>query len=228
MGCRRLVGMLARLGGILASMRNSFTEIASGLPAIAVSFYVRGWANGTSGNLSAVVEREPLLLAITPSGVDKGALSTGQILIIDEQGRVVSDHGDRPSDETPLHLAIVKERNAGAVFHTHSVWSTILSDLHADEGGLAIEGYEMLKGLEGIKTHEHREWLPILENSQNMIALADRVNNTLRQRPHAHGFLLRRHGLYCWGRDLAQAKRHVEVFEFLLEAVGQGLLIRKR
>ena len=101
----------------------------------------------------------------------------------------------------------------------------MLSDLYAGDGGLAIEGYEMLKGLARVKTHEHREWLPILENSQDMLALADRVGDTLRQHQNAHGFLLRRHGLYAWGDDLSQARRHVEILEFLLEAVGRTLLI---
>jgi methylthioribulose-1-phosphate dehydratase len=204
---------------------DSFSEIAARLAVTAGGFHFRGWLLGTSGNLSAVVDREPLRLAMTPSGVDKGALLPEQILMIDEQAQVVSEHRGRPSDESPLHIRIVKERGAGAVLHTHSVWSTMLSDLHAGDGGLAIEGYEMLKGLERVKTHEHREWLPILENSQDMLALADRVGDTLSQHENAHGFLLRRHGLYAWGDDLSQAKRHVEIFEFLLEAVGRTLLI---
>jgi methylthioribulose-1-phosphate dehydratase len=105
--------------------------------------------------------------------------------------------------------------------HTHSVWSNILSDAHAREGGLSIEGYEMLKGLEGVSTHEHREWLPVIENSQDMTGLAGSVEETLKKYPDAHGFLLRRHGLYTWGKDLSEAKRHVEILEFLLEVTGR-------
>ncbi len=205
-------------------MSDKFAQIASGLVATAADFYFRGWVLGTSGNLSAVVEREPLRLAITPSGVDKGALQADQIIFIDDRGRGISDDRRRPSDECPLHIRIVKERGAGAVLHTHSVWSTMLSNLYFEDGGLAIEGYEMLKGLAGVKTHEHREWLPILENSQDMLALADLVADNLRQNPEAHGFLLRRHGLYTWGKDLAQAKRHVEILEFLLETLGRPRL----
>ena len=206
-------------------MSDKFAQTASGLAAIAADFYQRGWVLGTSGNLSAVVEREPLRLAITPSGADKGGLQTDQILLIDDRGSVISDHPARPSDECPLHIRIAKERGAGAVLHTHSVWSTMLSNLYFEDGGLAIEGYEMLKGLDGVKTHEHREWLPILENSQDMLELADRLADNLRQFPQAHGFLLRRHGLYTWGKDLAQAKRHVEILEFLLETLGRTHLI---
>jgi methylthioribulose-1-phosphate dehydratase len=141
---------------------------------------------------------------------------------------VVSDHLAKPSDESPLHVRIVKERGAGAVIHTHSIWNTILSDLHAADGGLAIEGYEMLKGLHNVKTHQHREWLPIIENSQDMLALAENISDTLGKHKDAHGILLRGHGLYSWGSDLQQAKRHVEILEFLLEVVGRSLLINAK
>ena len=203
-------------------MSESFPEIASSLVSIARDFHARGWLLGTSGNLSAVVQGEPLRLAMSPSGVDKGQLLPEQVLLIDERVQIVSDHVAKPSDESPLHICIVKERGAGAVLHTHSIWNTIMSDLHSGDGGIAIEGYEMLKGLQGVSTHVHREWLPIIENSQDMLELADRIGETLREHKAAHGLLLRRHGLYSWGSDLPQAKRHVEILEFLLEAVGRA------
>jgi methylthioribulose-1-phosphate dehydratase len=104
----------------------------------------------------------------------------------------------------------------------------MLSDLYGDEGGVNIEGYEMLKGLQGVRTHEHSEWLPIIDNSQDMPALADAIAGTLREHQNAHGFLLKRHGLYSWGDDLAQAKRHIEILEFLLETLGRTLLVKNR
>ncbi|MDQ2920550.1 MAG: methylthioribulose 1-phosphate dehydratase [Acidobacteriota bacterium] len=183
-------------------------------------FYRRGWVLGTSGNLSAVVSLKPLLLAITPSGADKGALSPGDFLEIDSNGEVTRGRG-RPSDETRLHLAVVRLCNAGAVMHTHSVWSTLLSEAFAGDGRLCLEGFEMLKGLAGVRTHEHRETLPVIENSQDMNALARNVEEALQEFPGCHGFLLRRHGLYTWGRDLVEARRHVEILEFLLEVVGR-------
>jgi methylthioribulose-1-phosphate dehydratase len=198
----------------------TFSAIADQLAAVGRAFYERGWVLGTSGNLSAVVEREPLKLAITSSGRDKSTLNGDEILLIDDSGGVLQGNG-RPSAETLLHLAVVRLRGAGAVLHTHSVWSNILSDAHAREGGLSMEGYEMLKGLEGVSTHEHREWLPVIENSQDMIMLSGSVEETLKKHPDAHGFLLRRHGLYTWGKDLSEAKRHIEILEFLLEVTGR-------
>lgn len=193
---------------------------AKALAELSRNFYARGWVLGTSGNFSAVVNRSPLRLAITATGVDKGKLGPAQTVVVDAEGKPV-EGGGRPSVETELHLAVVRARRAGAVLHTHSVWSTALSDLYACAGGLMLEGYEMLKGLEGVRTHEHREWLPILENSQDVKSLARSVKATLAERPDAHGFMLRRHGLYTWGQDLAQAKRHLEILEFLLEVRGR-------
>ena len=196
----------------------AFESAASTMAEVGREFHVRGWVLGTSGNFSAVLHRDPLWLAITSTGSDKGHLSVGQILELDETLTVFRGEG-RPSAETALHLAIVRGRQAGAVLHTHSVWSTVLSGWHASKGGVAIEGYEMLKGLEGIHTHKHREWLPIVENSQDMHELAQEISQALEENPSAHGFLLRGHGLYTWGADLAEAKRHVEIFEFLMETL---------
>jgi len=173
---------------------------------------------GTSGNFSAVISREPLRLAITSTGLDKGSLTPAQLLEIDEAANVMRGEG-RPSAETLLHLAIVRGVNAAAVLHTHSISSTVLSGTHARHGGIVLEGYEMLKGLAGVATHKHREWLPILENSQDMVELADSVSKTLEQAPGIHGFLLQEHGLYTWGESLAEAKRHVEILEFLMEVL---------
>ena len=226
-------------------MSENVTEIVGGLVSVAREFYARGWLMGTSGNLSAVVEREPLRLAITASGVDKGELKPEQVLLVDDEVQVLSGartppgfmsgpsakskstSKNKPSDESLLHVRIVKERGAGAVLHTHSIWNTIFSDLHAKEGGVQIEGYEMLKGLAGVRTHDHSEWLPIVDNSQDMTALAKTISKTLKEYKAAHGFLIRRHGLYSWGDDLTQAKRHVEILEFLLETMGRTAMIKR-
>ena len=197
--------------------------MAAELAAVGRRFYARGWAVGTSGNFSAVLARQPLRLAITASGLSKRELAASQILRCDERGTPVSTASDgksgKPSAETLLHVEIVRSRDAGAVLHTHSVWSTMLSERYAAAGGLAIEGFEMLKGLAGVSTHEHREWIPVIDNDQDMARLARVVAGTLASNTPAHAFLLRRHGLYTWGASLAEAERHVEILEFLFETI---------
>lgn len=93
-------------------------------------------------------------LAITPSEKNKGTLVLFELLQVDDVGAVI-DGQSSPSREVMIHLTIMRCRNAGSVLHTHSAGATLLSEKHVVEGGLAIEGLEMLKGLEGVQTHEH-------------------------------------------------------------------------
>ncbi len=198
----------------------SLVAAARDLAGVGRRFYARGWVLGTSGNFSTVVNARPLRLAITASSVHKGQLRAADILQVDARGEAVGRRVAKPSAETLLHVEIVNRRGAGAVLHTHSVWSTILSD--APRPGISISGFEMLKGLSGVGTHEHEEWVPIVDNAQDMRALARTVGETLDRATAAHAFLLRRHGLYTWGATLADAERHVEILEFLFETIGRG------
>jgi methylthioribulose-1-phosphate dehydratase len=188
-------------------------------------FHQNGWSRGTSSNYSVVLGREPLQLLLTASGKDKRRLARTDFVVVGDQGKPLAPAGEKPSAETGLHLVLTRQPGVGAVLHTHSVWGTLLSDLHGDAGGFWIEGYEMLKGLAAVSTHEHREWVDIFANSQDIPALAKQVSERLHDatRPLRHGFLIRRHGLYTWGRDLDEARPHVEIFEFLFEVLGRRL-----
>lgn len=203
-------------------MTVNFDDAAAQLSEVGRRLDAHGWVLGTSGNLSIVTTREPLRLAITPSGVFKGSLAAGDVLEIDASGRSLRGAG-RPSAEAALHVELVQRRGAGAVLHTHSIWGTLASERHHARGGLAIEGYEMLKGLDGVSSHEHREWIPVIENDQDMARLARQLGELLAAEPACHAFLLRRHGLYTWGATLFQAVRHIEILEFLLEITGRNM-----
>lgn len=204
------------------------------LRAIGREFHGRGWSLGTSSNYSVVVSREPLELLVTASGKDKSSLGRDDFVRVDAAGRVCDGSDRRSSAETLLHCTIAElVPSVGAVLHTHSPWGTILSgaDLPpgAPVGSLRIAGYEMLKGLEGITTHDTHEDVPIFANTQDMTELSARIRNRFAGldfsapgRPPVHGFLIARHGLYTWGRDLAEARRQIEIFEFLFECVARS------
>lgn len=195
------------------------------LQDIGALFYSRGWSVGTSSNYSVVLGRDPLRLLLTASGKDKRALTPSDFLVIDENGAPAEVTDAKPSAETLLHVVAAQRPEIGAVLHTHSVWATLLSDHFFRDGGMAIEGYEMLKGLSGVTTHEHREWVPIFENTQGIPSLAEKVKARFAdaKSPLTHGYLIRNHGLYTWGKDLAEARRQVEIFEFLFEVVARKL-----
>ena len=189
------------------------------------TIHQRGWAPGTGGNFSAVLAPEPLTLLMTPSGADKGRIQPADLVVVNEQGQVV-EGDDRASAETLLHLTLVQATGARVVLHTHSVFNTLLSERYTDQGGIAIAGYEMLKGLEGIRTHDTTVDLPIVPNSQDMQTLSDQVRSRLNEKKTvAYGLLIAGHGLYAWGDSLFQAKRHLEVWEFLLELTYRKLAL---
>ena len=188
-------------------------------------FHHRGWSVGTSSNYSVVVQSDPVELLVTASGKDKGRLERNDFVHLDASGLPVFSNQPKASAETMLHVGLAKLPNVGAILHTHSIWGTLLSDYFFNNRGFEIEGYEMLKGLEGVQTHETKIWVPIFENTQDIPVLAEQVQLEV-QNPNSrmsHGYLIRNHGLYTWGPDVFAARRHIEVFEFLFEILGRKL-----
>jgi len=189
-------------------------------------FHRRGWSLGTSSNYSVVIDRDPLTLLMTGSGFDKGRLQPDQFVMVDENAQLLGAAFPRPSAEALLHT-VLAQHGAGAVLHTHSVVATVLSEHFLKDGGLRIAGYEMLKGLSGITTHESEAWIEIYPNTQDIAALATVIGARLREpaSPLRHGFLMAGHGLYTWGENIAAARRQIEVLEFLFEVVTQKRLL---
>ena len=171
-----------------------------------------GWTPATSSNFSLRLDDRHA--AITVSGRDKGRLSRDDIMVVDFEGRpVATTH--RPSAETLLHTQLyARFAEIGCVLHTHSRTQTVASRLFAPEGRVRLEGYELLKAFAGNQTHEMAIDVPVLANTQDMPALAAQVEDLL-DRQCLWGYLIDGHGLYAWGRDMAEARRHLEAFEFL-------------
>ena len=182
----------------------------------------RGWVPATAGNFS-FRDASSGRIFITASGLDKGAITPGDLLEIDSDYEVIAGSG-KPSAETSLHGVIYRDRpGTGAIFHVHTIWNTLLSERFAGAGAVPLDNYELLKALSGVATHAHRELVPILENSQEYAGLSLELAGALRNYPDAHGVLLRRHGLYTWGESVAGARRHLEALEFLFEVESRRL-----
>jgi methylthioribulose-1-phosphate dehydratase len=200
-----------------------YVEQIDALCDVGRTFWQRGWSVGTSSNYSAIVDRHPTQVLVTASGKHKGRLTRADFVLVDRAGVPVHDGQPKSSAETLLHCVAAENEGVGAILHTHSVWSTVLSDRFAPQGGILIEGYEMLKGLSGVTTHEHAEWLPIFENTQDIPALAEKVQAAMQNSEQPlHGYIIRRHGIYTWGKDIDEAFRQIEILEFLLECIGRS------
>jgi len=183
----------------------------------------RGWCRATSGNFSLRVDDSFFL--ITQSGREKSLLTADDVMICDLDGQAV-DAACRPSAETPLHTRLYQlDGSIGAVLHTHSVAATLLSR-HGDSR-LGFSGFEMQKALAGVSSHDDEISVPIFDNDQDMSSLADVLAGAWGEKGlTVPGFLIRGHGLYAWGKNAAEAKRHADGFEFLFECRWQEVLAR--
>jgi methylthioribulose-1-phosphate dehydratase len=192
------------------------------------SLYASGYLPATSSNFS--VRSSPDCFFISESGIDKGSFGAEHLLRVTMDGRATPGELRRSSAETLLHAAIYGARPAGAVLHTHSANATVCSRLFAAEGGLVLEGYELLKAFAGCASHDAAVRLPIFENSQDMgqlsACVADWLRSALELGPFVPGFLLAGHGIYTWGKTLSDAKRHLEALENMLECEWKLACVR--
>jgi methylthioribulose-1-phosphate dehydratase len=196
------------------------TPQAQALVELGREFHARGWVPATSGNFSARIDAGRI--AITVSGRHKGKLTTADIMLADLDGNSLSP-GKKPSAETLLHTLLYRRDPAvGGVLHTHSPAATVLS-LTAG-GWLMLQGYELLKIFEGIKTHETHIRIPIFPNDQDMVRLSAKVEAWIREHGAIRAYLIAGHGLYTWASDVRRAGLQVEALEFMLECE----LLRRR
>lgn len=189
-----------------------------------LTFAARGWFPGTSGNLSVKISSSPLLVAVTASGKDKTISTPNDYLVVDAENKPYEATSLKPSAETQIHTAIYRNiPEAGAVFHVHTIANNLISELYGDVGYVTLRDQELIKGL-GIWEEGAEIRIPIVENYADIPKLANAVENVLD--PRIPGVLIRNHGIYAWGSNDFEAKRHLESFEFLFSYHLQWLQMR--
>jgi methylthioribulose-1-phosphate dehydratase len=199
-----------------------FNGCADCIARTAAELAARGWTPATSSNFSMRIDADHA--AITVSGRDKGKLGRDDIMLIDMDGHGVGTEA-RPSAETALHTHVYRRwPEAGAVLHTHSRTQSVASRLFAAEGVIRLQGWELQKAISGHDTHESVLEIPVFPNTQHIPELVARVDAWLDAGKPLHAYLIDGHGIYTWGRDMAETERHLEALEFLL---GCELDLRK-
>ncbi|MEX2475889.1 methylthioribulose 1-phosphate dehydratase [Marinobacter sp.] len=187
--------------------------------------YSRGWSPATSSNYSTRLDDEHI--AITVSGRHKGALGPGDVMVVDLAGKPVQSDC-RSSAETLLHTVLYQVfPEVGAVLHTHSVNATVLSRVLPPGQSLQLQGYELQKAFPGSDTHDASLIVPVFDNTQDIAGLAAETGQWFRDHPEQPGYLIRGHGLYTWGRTMADCLKHVEAFEFLFECELATMRLRQ-
>ncbi|GAA3459442.1 methylthioribulose 1-phosphate dehydratase [Saccharothrix longispora] len=179
------------------------------LAAECARYTAMGWMRGTSGNLSVVVDRDPLTLAVTVSGKDKGELTADDVVLVDARG-TTEDPVRVPSAEAGLHGRIAAVSGAGAVVHVHALAPVVAAERWP--GGVELRDLEMLKGFG--RRADDVVTVPVVPNSQDMGVLGDAFEAGFRADVPA--LLVARHGVYVWGDDLLRARHRLECLEWLL------------
>lgn len=196
--------------------------VAADLAAIGRFVAARGWVPATSGNFSRRIDDG--YAAVTRSGIDKGNIRPEDLVAVPLTGALPPG----VSAETPLHVARYRrDPRTGAVVHVHTVAATVLSRADLEQGFVELDGFEMHKSLRGIATHESVVRLPIFANDQDTERLAERIESVLEAQPQVPGYLLSGHGLYAWGVDMVDARRHLEGLEFLLQCSLEERRLRR-
>jgi len=191
-----------------------WNEAVAQICDMAAHFGSRGWLMATCGNLSVKVADRPLQLAITRSGVDKQHLRPDDVLCVDADLRVYNHDTYRPSAETLVHVGLYQRFQCGSVVHVHSIYNNLASDIFWPQRGVHLADYEFLKAL-GHWEKNAAVVVPIVENFHDLQQLAEAVEQAAQA--GVPGVLVRNHGIYAWGDTAADAKRHLEAFEFLFE-----------
>ena len=178
------------------------------------NFYNLGWASGTGGGISI---KEGGKIYMAPSGVQKERLKPEDIFVLDEQREAIEEPGRglKLSQCSPLFMHAYQIRNAGAVLHSHSL-NAMMATTQYDKH-FRIRNMEMQKGVEGFGAFDTLE-VPIIENTAYECDLADSLAAAIHNNPKSHAVLVRRHGVYVWGKDWKQAKTHAECYDYLFEA----------
>jgi methylthioribulose-1-phosphate dehydratase len=191
----------------------NLAEAGHALAAESARYTAMGWMRGTSGNLSVRLSDDPLRLAVTASGLDKGSLTFEDVVEIDAAGTAVRP-GKVPSAEAGLHGRITQVSGAGAVIHVHVLAPVLAAERWPD--GVELRDLEMLKGF-GRAAHDDLVTIPVVPNSQDMVVLGDAFEAGYRADTPA--LIVARHGLYVWGADLMQARHRTECLEWLLRFI---------
>jgi methylthioribulose-1-phosphate dehydratase len=174
----------------------------------------KGWSPATSTNYSFMDKQGTIW--VSRSGVDKSEFHPDDFITVNSDGLPIGEYeGIKPSAETLIHCALYELfPETKVILHSHSLYPVLISKVSKDF--ISYENYEIQKGFEGQFTHENKIEIPVFDNSQDMLKLNAIIKQNVA-RINTHCFILRGHGTYAWGRNLFEAKRHLETLEYLCQ-----------
>jgi methylthioribulose-1-phosphate dehydratase len=175
----------------------------------------KGWSPATSTNYSFKDDQNAIW--VSRSGIDKSQFSENDFMVVDEFGNPSKEFSDlRPSAETLIHCVLYQLfPETKVILHSHSVFPVVLSEIQKT-GNVSFHGYEVQKGFAGQPGHEAQLLIPVFDNTQDMISFSETLKRNAGRITN-HSFIMKKHGTYAWGKNLFEAKRHLETLEYLCE-----------
>ena len=187
-------------------------DLKENLVQLIRKLHEKGHSPATSTNYSFKDNNNQIW--ITRSGLDKGIINPMDFIGVDPLGKplVVSNV---PSAETRIHCEIYNLfKEAKVVLHSHAIFPVLLSSILSDR--MQFKDYEIQKGFKGVKTHLEAIDIPIFDNSQDMEDVVHEMRSRMEELKF-FSLVLRKHGVYVWGANLLEAKRHLETLDYLCE-----------
>ena len=177
-------------------------------------YNLKGWSPATATNYS--FKDDGGTIWVSRSGVDKSQFSASDFITVDSNGKATGEFARmKPSAETLIHCAIYELfPKTKVILHSHSIYPILISAVLGPQ--ISFEGYEIQKGFDGQTTHENCIDIPIFENTQDMQKFKE-VMTEEAKRIQQHAFIIRKHGTYAWGKNILEAKRHLETLDYLCQ-----------
>ncbi len=157
-----------------------------------------GLTYGTCGNISIRIPEQKKII-ITPSGIPYHLVTPDDLVIASFDSTIQGKQ--KPSLETPLHLAIYKRRDdLGSIIHTHSRYALAVS---AVKTGIPVFIDEIFSHIGG-----DIAVVPYALPGSNELA-----ESTIKKLEDKNAVLLRNHGAVCCGTNLQEAFQTAEAVE---------------
>lgn len=174
----------------------------------------KGWSPATSTNYS--FKDESGNIWVSKSGVDKAYFTEDDFMEVDENGIGIGVYASvKPSAETLIHTVLYTLfPEVKVILHSHGPFPVVLSGMVKDN--ITFEGYEVQKGFEGQTTHDAIVSIPVFENTQDIKAFQEVLKANKAKLMHST-FIMKKHGTYAWGKNLFEAKRHLETLDYLCQ-----------
>ena len=187
---------------------------AEQIRVVITRIYRNGMTTTSGGNIS--IKDENGNIWITPGSVDKGSLTTKDIVCVKPDGTVAGPH--KPSSEFPFHKAIYEIRpHATAIIHAHPSALVSFSITKQIPNTNIIPQAKNVCGSIGFASYD----VPGSEN------LGKKIAAEFKKHQEYNAVIMENHGVVLCGDDMMDAYQRFETLEFCARTLINAAILGK-